>query len=92
MREQSGEGSYEITVSYQNADNPSCFVTRVGWGHSKGECLEDADNQLPVGTWIRKAVSSPRSIFLDLQSRKIRSRTRAGEGVYVKVEKRVTRG
>lgn len=90
VRDSKGDGQYEITVSYRSETNKDIFVTRVGWGHSKYEALEDADGQLPNGTWIRVAVSSPRSIFMDLQSRIIRTRNRAGEGVRILVEKRIT--
>jgi hypothetical protein len=91
VRDSKGDGKYEITVSYRSDTNKNIFVTRIGWGNSKSDALEDADGQLPNGTWIRVAVSSPRSIFMDLQSRTIRTRKRAGEGVRILVEKRITR-
>jgi hypothetical protein len=84
---------YGITISYRAIDIP-LVTSRVGYGWTFDEALEDADSQLSDGTWRRIVVSHPNTIYSDIQegraARFARSTARRGEGVVIKVEKRIT--
>ncbi len=78
-----------LTVSYRRHDD-RLIVSRVGFGRSRDECLQHADEQLPPGVWTRIAISSPYSILNDLNNdgREAKSkwvRNHKGEGAIVTV-------
>lgn len=54
-----------VTVSYTRTDG--LCATVVGFGASHAARVADADAQLPAGEWRRDAVSTPGSIYNDLQ-------------------------
>lgn len=82
-----------VTVSYRSEGMP-LFTTRVGYGNTVGEALEDADRQLADGVWRRLSVSNPQSIITDMQVTKkalsARGTLLRGENVLIRVERCVS--
>ena len=60
-----------ITASYRRHFGSECR-TLPGYGGSLPEAVWDADSRLPVGRWVRVAVSSAETILNDLRG--VRSR------------------
>lgn len=84
--------STSVTVSYVREDG--LHATTVGAGRDFPARVADADSQLPAGEWTRVCVSTPASIYGDLQGRNVlAAHDEAWHGaVYQKLEgKRVTR-
>lgn len=67
-----------VTVSYRRDDGT--FLTVVGYGDSFIARMADADDQLPAGVWKRECVSTPASIYVDMQG--TRNDTRHAYGAY----------
>lgn len=93
MRYTEVSGWHGVTVSYRAVDRP-LVTSRAGYGKTFAEALNDADSQLPDGTWRRVVVSHPGTVFSDLQSsrasRFARSTMRRGEQVVIRVEHRIS--
>lgn len=79
-------------VSYRATDRP-VVTSRVGYGRTYKDALQDADLQLPDGTWKRIVVSNPHTIITDLSYNYtkpfVRSSLVKGEGEIIRVEKRI---
>lgn len=59
-----------VTITYERKSD-GCVAVLVGEGASFVQRIADADSQLPPGTWLRQCVSTPASIYIDLQGRSV---------------------
>ena len=62
------KGRISVTATYEREDG-ALVATKVGYGATRKEALRDADCQLRPGRWKRLCVSTPSSIFSDLNVR-----------------------
>lgn len=92
-------GEVRLLVRYLRQPDEQYVVQKEGRGRTIADALDDADAQLRPGVWLRMLVSSPSTIYADLtgstatkrQGDRRRMRTKYGEGVYVTIEKKVSR-
>lgn len=81
-----------VTISYREQTKPLA-TNRTGYGKTYWEAVADADSQLSDGLWKRVCVSNPSSIAHDLdtsrQARLTRRTMKQGEGIVIRVEKRI---
>lgn len=61
---QGGRDAVTLICSYRREDG-ALVLSRNGWGETHKDALDDADSQLPSGTWERIAISSPNTIYAD---------------------------
>lgn len=72
-----------VTVTYKREDD-NLITTKVGYGDDYYGALQDADEQLRPGAWVRLAISQPSSVLADLRNagkqRQTQNHKRPGEG------------
>lgn len=88
---QGGRDNVTLICTYKRNDG-AMVLSRNGWGKTHKEALDHADSQLPTGTWVRSAISSPNTIYADTvnagRQRSTPNRYRKYEGQKISVTHR----